>query len=115
MVTATDNPDVWRVEITSIHSQRSKSEIVCYLVLADEGLKVYYSHHLLYERAVAAGPWGRAQATWHSINPQLEALIESNLSEALWEVARGRGALKVLQFPHTELNRLNPSLKDMQL
>ncbi len=115
MVTATENPNVWRVEITAVHSPKSKSEIVCYLAIADEGLRVYYSHHMLYERPVSAGPWGKGTPVWHTVSPQLEALIESSMSEALWEIARGKNACKILQFPATELNRLNPDLTELAL
>lgn len=114
MVTATDNPKVWKVGITAVHGSQSKSEIVCYLALTEAGVRIYYSHHLVYTRPVAAGPWSTPQAARHGINPHLEALIESSMAEALWEIARGGGAREILPFPG-EMDRLNPSVKDLEL
>lgn len=114
MVTATDDPKVWRVGIDISHSPQSKSEIVCYLVLKDDKVRVYYSHHVLYSRAISAGPWSEGSATRQFINPLLAAMIESAMAGALWEIARGDEALQVLPFP-TELNRLTPSIKELEL
>ncbi len=116
MVTATDNPKAWRVEIPILHTSRSKSEIVCYLVMGDDGLRVYYSHHMIYDRAVDSGPWGPPKATWHTINPGLCAQIESGIINAVWEIARGDRALEVLQLPpEVKTDSINVSLKDVRL
>ncbi len=93
-----------------LHSMKSKSEIVCFVTLTDKGIKIHYHCHMLYERPVAGGPWGRPIPTWHAINPKLSALIESSIAEALWEVAKG-DETEIVQIPVDQ--QQSPDLTEM--
>lgn len=96
MVTATENPKLWRVEFVVEHSDIAKSGIVCYVYLSELGIRVFYSHHVLYSRPVPKGSWSLGSTAKQELNPALKALIDASLFQEIWSVGRVDG---IADFP----------------
>lgn len=89
MVSATNNPRLWRVDFTVDNGDTAKSVVVCYVYLREAGLKIYYHCHELYARAVATGPWHRTgNPMRQEVNPSLAALIHSAVLHEIWSLAQ---------------------------
>lgn len=79
MVTSTTNPRLWRVEIDNLHSDLSKSGIVCFVYINSTGMQVYYSHHCMYSRPIAKGPWSPGTIIRQTLNAGLKSIIAAGL------------------------------------
>lgn len=88
MIASTSNPRVWRIEFDTIHSDYTKTGVVCYLYLIDAGIRVYYSHHVAYSRQIPKGPWSPGTIIRQSLSGALRATIESSLFFQVWSQAR---------------------------
>jgi hypothetical protein len=88
MITTTPIDRLYRVEFDMIHSDVSKTGIVCFLYLVDSGIRIYYHHHIAYHRQVAKGPWSKGSIIRQPVNGALRAIIESGLFAQVWSEAR---------------------------
>jgi hypothetical protein len=87
MVTGTTNQRLWRVELDTIHDDHSKSGIVCYVHINSSGMQVYYSHHCMYSRTIAKGPWSAGTVIRQPLNAGLKAIIAAGLITTISSLA----------------------------
>lgn len=88
MVNATANPKLWRIEFWIEHSATSKSSVVCFLYVTEAGIRIYYSHNLVYSRPVEKGVWDQPRLTRLSLNVALKAVIEAGVFQEVWSHSR---------------------------
>lgn len=98
MVTATKNPRVVRVQFGRDINALSRQEVVCYLRIKDTGVKIYYSHHLIFARPVPKGIWDRPQAVKKDLTHTLKAELFSEVYRELFDVLNGEG-IDIAPFP----------------
>lgn len=99
MVTSTSRPKLWRVSFEIDHGDYVKADVVCFIQITGMGVRIYYSHHALYSRAIAAGPWNAPNLVRHRITPALQALIESSIMAEIWTAARNNAGNEILIVP----------------
>lgn len=88
MVNSTSNNRLWRVELEMIHSDTAKTGVICFVYLVTTGLRFYYSHHCIYSRSVAKGPWSPGTIIRQPLNAGLKAILEAGMMSAMWDAAR---------------------------
>jgi hypothetical protein len=94
---------LWRVEFDMVHSEVSKTGIVCYLYLTERGIRIYYAHHAGYSRPMAKGPWSSDPAIFRQpINPTLRSIIHASLFSMLLSDSLENNEGEILEWPGRE-------------
>lgn len=100
MVSATDNPKILRIEVQQPGvSDTSQIVIVCFMHARLDGVQIYYSHHLLYSRALPKGNWDDPpKVVRMELTPNMRSQISYLIWSELWNTICGHTTVQVAPF-----------------
>lgn len=98
MVAATSNPKMLRVEFEQNVSEVSKVVVVCFIHARLDGVKIYYSHHLLLSRPIPKGPWDSPKVVRMALSPLLRAQVSVCLWQEMWTAVMGAADVDTAPF-----------------
>ena len=90
MVTATQDPYTLRVSFFCHETPLSRSDIVCNVRAAEDGLEIEYLYHDQQMRAISGSAWQPPQEAQMKLTPILMAEIEIGVMRELWATFKRR-------------------------
>lgn len=97
MVTATQDPLVFRVSFFCHETPLSRSDIICNVRAVEDGIEVEYLYHDQQMRAIAGSTWRAPEEVQMKLTPILISEIEVGVMRELWMTFCRR--VRIMEMP----------------